>query len=86
MLCDHSGSPSISEPLSSLFKKGKAQLLPGVVGVGVHCGLGGCPPLHEPSYHETWGSQEDTEAAAVDGPRSQALRSLKRNQLHLILD
>lgn len=24
MLCGHSGSPSVSEPLSSLFKKGKA--------------------------------------------------------------
>lgn len=85
VLCGHSGS--FSEPLSSLIEMGKAQLPPGVVGVGVHCWTWWLPPfalvtIMRPGVHrETW-----EEAVAVDSPRSQAPRRLKRNQPHLTLD
>lgn len=52
---------------------------------GLRCAVGvrGCPPLLlSPAYYETRGSHKDTEVAAVDRPRSQALRSLERNQPH----
>lgn len=35
-LCGHPANLSFSEPLSSQVKMGKAQRLPGVVGIGVH--------------------------------------------------